>query len=86
MRKVILQQAFEELQDAIAYYEEQQAGLGLRLKEEFDRHIYWIMGNSTVPRMRRVAEKQPARYHSPVHHKNLQRGFAANRQSMILHW
>nr|VFJ91370.1 MAG: ParE toxin of type II toxin-antitoxin system, parDE [Candidatus Kentron sp. H]VFJ93987.1 MAG: ParE toxin of type II toxin-antitoxin system, parDE [Candidatus Kentron sp. H]VFJ99133.1 MAG: ParE toxin of type II toxin-antitoxin system, parDE [Candidatus Kentron sp. H] len=52
MRKIILQQAFEELQDAIAYYEEQQAGLGLRLKEEFDRHIHWIMDNSIVPRIR----------------------------------
>ena len=29
MKKIILQQAFEELNDAIAYYEEQQAGLGL---------------------------------------------------------
>nr|VFJ47222.1 MAG: ParE toxin of type II toxin-antitoxin system, parDE [Candidatus Kentron sp. FM]VFJ48571.1 MAG: ParE toxin of type II toxin-antitoxin system, parDE [Candidatus Kentron sp. FM]VFK08055.1 MAG: ParE toxin of type II toxin-antitoxin system, parDE [Candidatus Kentron sp. FM] len=52
MKKIILQQAFEELQNAIAYYEEQQTGLGLKLKEEFDRHIYWIMGNSTVPRIR----------------------------------
>nr|VFJ43173.1 MAG: ParE toxin of type II toxin-antitoxin system, parDE [Candidatus Kentron sp. FW]VFJ68965.1 MAG: ParE toxin of type II toxin-antitoxin system, parDE [Candidatus Kentron sp. FW]VFJ69712.1 MAG: ParE toxin of type II toxin-antitoxin system, parDE [Candidatus Kentron sp. FW] len=52
MKKIILHEAFEELQNAIAYYEEQQAGLGLRLKQEFDRHIYWIMGNSTVPRIR----------------------------------
>ncbi len=29
MKKVILQQAFEELNDAVAYYEEQQPGLGL---------------------------------------------------------
>jgi len=29
MKKIILQQAFEGLNDAIAYYEEQQAGLGL---------------------------------------------------------
>ncbi len=33
MKKKILQQAFEELNDAIAYYEEQQAGLGLNSKE-----------------------------------------------------
>nr|VFK57703.1 MAG: hypothetical protein BECKTUN1418D_GA0071000_10683 [Candidatus Kentron sp. TUN] len=52
MKKIILRQAFEELRNAITYYEEQQAGLGLRLKEEFDRHVYWIMGNSTVPRIR----------------------------------
>lgn len=34
MKKKILQQAFEEFKDAIAYYEEQQVGLGLRLKDE----------------------------------------------------
>ena len=39
MKKIILQQAFEELNDAIAYYEEQQAGLGLRLKDEVDQHV-----------------------------------------------
>jgi hypothetical protein len=52
MKKIILQQAFEELSDAIAYYEEQQAGLGLRLKEEVDRHIDWISDHPTVPRIR----------------------------------
>ena len=34
----ILQQAFEELKDAIAYYEEQQSSLGLRFKEEFEQY------------------------------------------------
>jgi len=29
MKKIILQQAFEELNDAITYYEEQQAGYGI---------------------------------------------------------
>ena len=53
MKKIILQQAFEELNDAIAYYEEQQAGLGLRLKDEVDQHINWILGNSNVPQLRR---------------------------------
>ncbi|MCI5150824.1 MAG: type II toxin-antitoxin system RelE/ParE family toxin [Candidatus Electrothrix sp. MAN1_4] len=51
MKKVILQQAFEELSDAVAYYEEQQPGLGLRLKDEFDQHINWILSNSKVPRI-----------------------------------
>ena len=49
MKKKILQQAFEELNDAIAYYEEQQIGLGLRLKDEVDQHVNWILDNSTVP-------------------------------------
>jgi len=51
--KIILQQAFEELNDAIAYYEEQQAGLGLRLKDEFDGHVDWILNNSAVPKVRK---------------------------------
>ena len=45
MNIVILQQAFEELKDAIAYYEEQQSGLGLKFKEEADQHINWILSN-----------------------------------------
>lgn len=36
MKKIVLQQAFEELNDAIAYYEEQQPGLGLKMKDEID--------------------------------------------------
>ena len=52
MKKVLLQQAFEELNDAVAYYEEQQPGLGLRLKDEVDQHINWILSNSKVPRVR----------------------------------
>jgi len=53
MKKIILQQAFEELNNAIAYYEEQQAGLGVRLKDEFDQHVKWILNNSAVPKVRR---------------------------------
>ena len=52
MKIVILQQAFEELNDAISYYEEQQTGLGLKIKEEVDRHVKWILRNSTVPQIR----------------------------------
>lgn len=53
MNKIILQQAFKELNDAIAYYEEKQSGLGLRLKDEVDQHVSWILKNSTIPRIRR---------------------------------
>ena len=52
MNIVILKQAFEELKDAIAYYEEQQTGLGRKLKEEVNRHINWILNHPTVPRLR----------------------------------
>ncbi len=53
MKKRILQQAFEELNDAVAYYEEQQIKLGLRLKDEVDQHVNWILDNSTIPQVRR---------------------------------
>ncbi|MEA1934813.1 MAG: type II toxin-antitoxin system RelE/ParE family toxin [Thermodesulfobacteriota bacterium] len=53
MKTIVLQQAFEELNDAIVYYEEQQAGLGLKLKDEIDQHVNWILGNYTVPQIRR---------------------------------
>ena len=58
MKKIILQQAFEELNDAIVYYEEQQAGLGLRLKDEVDQHIHWILGHSTLPRIRSGGQRR----------------------------
>ena len=52
MKIIILQQAVEELEDAVAYYEDQQSGLGLRLISEVDQHIEWILNNSTVPQLR----------------------------------
>jgi hypothetical protein len=52
MNKVILQQAYEELNDAVEHYEEEQAGLGLRMMVEIDKHVQWIMQNYTVPRVR----------------------------------
>ncbi len=39
MKIIILQQAFEELNDAVEYYEEQQNGLGLKLKEEVEKEL-----------------------------------------------
>jgi len=53
MKKIILQQAFEELNEAVTYYEEQQSGLGLRLKDEVDQYVNWILINSTVPKVRK---------------------------------
>ncbi|WP_300463385.1 type II toxin-antitoxin system RelE/ParE family toxin [Desulfobacula sp.] len=51
MKVIILQQAFDELNDAIEYYEEQQNGLGLKLKEEVDHYVRWISHNSNVPKI-----------------------------------
>lgn len=41
MKRIILRQAFEELNDAIAYYEEQQAGLGLRMNSSGMSVGFW---------------------------------------------
>ena len=53
MKIILLNEAFNEFINAIGYYEDQQAGLGLKLKEEVDEHIKWISRNSTMPRLRK---------------------------------
>ena len=58
MKKIILQEAFDELNDSIEYYEEQQVGLGLRLKNEVDQHVKWITRNADVPRIRKGAYRR----------------------------
>ena len=52
MKVIILQQALEELSDAVDYYEEQQNGLGLKLKKEIETHVNWIVQNPDVPNKR----------------------------------
>jgi hypothetical protein len=47
-----LSQANSELIDAVAYYEGELNGLGLRFWEEVDQHISWIARNHEVPRLR----------------------------------
>jgi hypothetical protein len=48
----VLPEARSELRNAVAYYEEQQDGLGKRLWIEVDRHVMWIVRNSELPRLR----------------------------------
>jgi hypothetical protein len=48
----IVQEAAEELHEAIAGYEEVEAGLGRRLKEEVRAAILWIQTNPLLPRIR----------------------------------
>lgn len=48
----ILHEAEEELNEAIAYYEEIESGLGVRLKEEVRAVIQWIGANPEIPRLR----------------------------------
>lgn len=52
MKIEILQDAEDELNEAIAYYEEIDAGLGIRLKEEVRTVIHWIGDNPEIPRLR----------------------------------
>lgn len=53
MKRIILWQAYDELNDAVEYYEGEQTGLGLRMLDEIDEHIRWIMRNPTFPRVRK---------------------------------
>jgi plasmid stabilization system protein ParE len=52
MKIEILHEAEGELYEAIAYYEEIEAGLGVRLKEEVRAAIQWIAANPEVPKLR----------------------------------
>jgi plasmid stabilization system protein ParE len=52
MKIEILHEAEEELNAAIAYYEEAESGLGVRLKAEARGVIQWIGDNSELPRLR----------------------------------
>ena len=51
MKIEILHEAEQELTEAIAYYEETESGLGVRLKEEVRAVIHWIGDNSEIPRL-----------------------------------
>ena len=53
MRIVVLPEAADEFDDAADYFEQQQAGLGRRFRDEVDRHIRWIGEHSDIPRLRR---------------------------------
>jgi toxin ParE1/3/4 len=52
MKTEILSQAEVELAEAIAYYEEIEPGLGVRLKDETQSALLWIRNNHELPRLR----------------------------------
>ena len=52
MRTEILQEAEDELNESIAHYEDVEAGLDQRLKEEARAAILWIKNNPDLPRVR----------------------------------
>jgi len=45
MKLEILEEAENELNEAVAYYQEIEPGLGIRLKEEVRGAIQWIGNN-----------------------------------------
>ena len=52
MNVQVLQEAEDELNASVAYYEDIEAGLGVRLKEEARAVIRWIGENPKAPRLR----------------------------------
>jgi plasmid stabilization system protein ParE len=52
MNIIVLPQAADEFEDAVAHYNDKQSGLGQRFREEVDRHIRWIVGHADIPRLR----------------------------------
>lgn len=52
MNLQILEEAEKELDKAVAYHEEIESGLGIRLKEEARGVVRWILQNPELPRLR----------------------------------
>lgn len=52
MKIIVLPQAADEFEDAVAQYNDKQPGLGQRFRDEVDRHIRWIVEHSDIPRVR----------------------------------
>lgn len=52
MKLVVLPQAAQEFEDAAAYYDRQEPGLGGRFREEVAGHVRWIVANASVPSTR----------------------------------
>lgn len=52
MKLEILQEAEAELNHAVARYEAIEPGLGLRLKEEARKALFWIREHPDLPRLR----------------------------------
>lgn len=52
MKLHVLQEAEEELSEAIQYYEDCTPGLGVRLKNQVKQEIHWIADNFDLPRVR----------------------------------
>jgi len=52
VRIEILEEAERELDEAIAYYEQIEPGLGVRVKAEAREIIQWILLNPELPRLR----------------------------------
>ena len=52
MNLIVLPQAADEFEGAVAHYEDKQAGLGKRFRDEVDQHIRWIVGHADIPRLR----------------------------------
>jgi toxin ParE1/3/4 len=52
MNIIVLPQAADEFEDAVARYDDKQPGLGQRFRDEVDRHIRWIAGHADIPRLR----------------------------------
>jgi toxin ParE1/3/4 len=48
----VVQEAEDELNEAVAYYEAIDPGLGVRLKEEVRHVTRWICENPELPRIR----------------------------------
>ncbi|MBX3745226.1 MAG: hypothetical protein KF833_07930 [Verrucomicrobiae bacterium] len=70
MRIVVLPEAAHEFEDAADYYDEQEAGLGLRYRDEVDRHIRWIAMHPAGLTPRRSAGEPHSCQRTPQSQRN----------------
>jgi len=52
MTLITLDEAEQEFTESVAYYEAQEPGLGLRLRDEVAAVLAWIVHHPEVPRLR----------------------------------
>ena len=52
MRIVVLPQAADEFEAAVAYYDDKQPRLGPRFRDEVDHYIRWVSEHAEIPPLR----------------------------------
>jgi hypothetical protein len=58
MKLILLHEAEIEFWKSVEYYERQQSALGMRFKEEVDRHLQQILAQPLLPSLRKAGYRR----------------------------